>query len=198
MRACNRLMMNRQKIMLKSSVIIEVIIATLLTPTMYVSASVNQEELSEEERESGFYNDTRGSPKYTQDRPAINPDFAPDENCNFAYELHCIPGSQQSCFDLEGFHNGEDNVCSPIKCQEGYHVVDDDETGLCYPNSEADCGDSYIMTYDGEERLDYVFVEGEDGENDRCANPVYLCEDESSHEICREYLGNNKLKFIFF
>lgn len=53
---------------------------------------------------------------YGDNRPAINPDFAPDQDCNIAYEIKCIPGSQQSCRDdLDGFHNGEDNVCSPIK-----------------------------------------------------------------------------------
>ena len=159
----------------------------LTVPNVYSSVS---EELSEEEKESGFYNDN-GSVKYTKDRPAINPDFAPDEDCNIAYELKCIPGSQQSCFEgLEGFNNGENNVCTPIECQEGYHDVDDDETGLCYPNSE-DCDDSYVMTYDGKQRYPYVFVEGKDDKGDRCANPVYLCDDESSHEICKEFLDDN-------
>ena len=29
-----------------------------------------------------------------QNRPAINPDFDPDEDCNIEYYLKCIPGSQ--------------------------------------------------------------------------------------------------------
>jgi hypothetical protein len=134
-----------------------------------------------------FYED--GSVKRTEDRPAINPDLAPDDDCNIAYELKCVPGSQQECRDLGELDNGEDNVCSPADCQEGYMTVDDDESGLCYPTDE-DCGDyGYVITYGGE-RFDYVFVEGEDGEGDRCADPAYLCEDESSH--CREYLNDDQ------
>lgn len=167
-----------------------VIIAAILavSPAISVSATTNTYDafrnLTEEEKEIWFSD-------FGDNRPAINPDFAPDQDCNIAYEVKCIPGSQQSCFDLDGFDNGKNNVCSPIECQEGYHMVDDDETGLCYPNSEVDCDDSYVVTYDGKQRYDYVFVEGEDGESDRCANPVYLCEDESSHEICKEFLNNN-------
>lgn len=138
---------------------------------------------------SDFFNED-GGVKYTEDRPAINPDFAPDEDCNIDYELKCVPGSQQSCFGgLEGYHNGEDNVCSPIDCQEGYHGIDNDESGLCYPNSE-DC-DGYVMTHNGTQRYPYVFVEGENGKDDRCADPTYLCDDISSHEICKEFLDNN-------
>ena len=67
--------------------------------------------------------------------------------------------------------------------------VDDVETGLCYPTDEV-CGDyGYVITYEGE-RFDYVFVESEDGENDRCANPVYLCDNEESHPICKDFLSN--------
>ena len=157
----------------------------LSIPTITTYATVRQ-DLSEEQKASGFY-DEEGFPKQ-KERPAINPDFAPDEDCNIEYELKCIPGSQQSCSDLEGFNNGENNVCTPIECQEGYHDVDDDETGLCYPNSE-DCSDSYLMTYDGKKRLNYVFEGGKDGKGDRCANPAYLCDDISSHEICKEYFA---------
>lgn len=61
--------------------------------------------------------------KLTEERPAINLDFAPDEDCNIKYELKYIPGSAQKCRDLEGFDNGENNVCTPIECQEGYYAI---------------------------------------------------------------------------
>ena len=165
-------------------IIVALVIVTSVSaiPSNTVFASVSK-ELSEEERESGFY--TEGGLPFHEGRPAINPDFAPDESCNIAYELKCIPGIEQDC--PEGFHNGEDDVCSPVECQEGYHSVDDDETGLCYPNSE-DC-DGYVVK-DGV-RYNFVFVEGEGDENDRCADPSYLCHDDSSHEICKEYLEDN-------
>ncbi|MGH9975844.1 MAG: hypothetical protein ACRD8Z_08435 [Nitrososphaeraceae archaeon] len=167
------------------SVIVLALILFALPPTIGAFASVSQ-ELSDEEKESKSFDKVYVID--TQDRPATNLDVDPDQDCNIAYELKCVPGFEQGC--PEGFHNGEDNVCSPIKCPEGYHVVDDDETGLCYPNSEADCDSNYVITYEGV-RYDYVFVEGEDGKNDRCANPGYLCDDESSHEIFKEFLNNN-------
>jgi hypothetical protein len=46
---------------------------------------------------SDFFNED-GGVKYTEDRPAINPDFAPDDDCNIAYEPKCIPGSQHLDF----------------------------------------------------------------------------------------------------
>ena len=44
-------------------------------------------ELSEEEKESGFYRENGSVISNTKERPAINPDFNPDEDCNIAYEL---------------------------------------------------------------------------------------------------------------
>ncbi len=122
--------------------------------------------ISEEEREIWFSD---------RERPAINPDFAPDEDCNIAYELKCIPGSQQSCFDLEGFNNGDNNVCTPIACQEGYHDEYEDETGLCYPN-EVECPDTMVLESGGKY-------------GDSCT-PLYIVCDEPEHinqDYCREW-----------
>ena len=150
-----------------------------------VSASANQEELSEKERESGFYYTESGSPKHTKDRPAINPDFAPDQDCNLAYELKCIPGSQQSCFDLEGFENGEDNVCSPEQCQEGYHEEEDNESGLCYPDDEGCRTD------------DYVLIERDDGEM-FCAYFSSICgyDEHAKEDYCIEWREENGVSQI--
>ena len=129
------------------------VIAVPVSPTTNGIACTStgwiQEELSKEEKESGFY-DEEGYVVDTEERPAINPNFDPDEDCDLAYELKCITGSQQKC--AEGFNNFENNVCSPIGCQEGYHDVYDDESGLCYPNEEG-CPD-----YD-----DFVLIEEENG-----------------------------------
>gem|GEM_PF-2832311 len=151
-----------------------------------VSASVNQEELSEKERESGFFNED-GGVKYTEDRPAINPDFDPDRDCNLAYELKCIPGSQQQCRDLDGFHNGEDNVCSPIKCQEGYHEEEDNESGLCYPNEE-ECPDDYMV----------LLTDRPGGRNDLCAYLSSICgyDEHAKEDYCIEWREENGVSQI--
>jgi hypothetical protein len=125
------------------------------------------------------------------DRPPINSDFAPDESCWFdVNQLKCVPGSQQEC--PEGFEINEDRQCHPTgDCPEDYMTIDDDESGQCYPSSEADCNnDNYLIKSSSGERFDYVFIEDKNGEEDYCANPAYLCDDESSHEICKEYLDS--------
>ncbi|MGH9987663.1 MAG: hypothetical protein ACRD8W_27290 [Nitrososphaeraceae archaeon] len=124
-----------------------------------------------------------------RDRPAINPDFDPDESCDLdAYQLRCIPGSEQDCHDIEGFAQNEDYTCHLSgECQEGYHGTDDDETGQCYPNSEG-C-DAYIIK-DGV-RFDFVLLEDRPDNGDRCADPAYLCSESSEdndHSACKEFL----------
>lgn len=136
------------------AIIIGVIIATLVLPTISVSASQEEDKPEqtqryvdgERERESGFYRED-GFPKDTEDRPAINPDFAPDRSCDLKWELKCIPGSQQSCLDLEGYNNSELNVCTPIGCLEGYHVVIEDEDNVCQSN-EIDCPYDMVLVND--------------------------------------------------
>jgi hypothetical protein len=156
------------------------IIAVLLVSIVNVNATVIK-DLTDEERESGFYNED-GTP--SGNRTAINPDFDPDEDCNIAYELKCIPGSEQDC--PEGFHNGEDNVCSPVKCQEGYFSVDDDETGLCYSikeGGEERCEKAKVEfpPYTGKQ-FSYIFLEDEQS----CANPAYVCDDRPDLAECKE------------
>jgi hypothetical protein len=94
------------------------------------------------------------------DRPAINPDFDPDYSCIFdAYQLKCIPGSQQDCHEV-GFGNNDDATCFPYEFitegrPKGYHSIDDDETGQCYPNSQEypDHGSDYPTMVLLEDRL---------------------------------------------
>ena len=134
------------------AVIIGVIIATLVLPTISVSASQEEDKPEETqtyiegEEESGFYRDD-GYPRDTKNRPAINPDFAPDRSCDLKCELKCIPGSQQECRDLEGFNNGEMNVCTPIGCPEGYHDIFEDEDNICHSN-EIECPNNMVLVKD--------------------------------------------------
>ena len=67
-----------------------------------------------------------------------NPYFAPDASCDFdAYQLHCIPGEDQDCYDIEGFNQNEDGTCHLSgECVDGYHSAQDDESGQCYPDTE--------------------------------------------------------------
>ena len=158
---------------MKNSIFLAGSILTFLVGALLPNAYAS-EGISEEEKESGFYNEN-GFPKYTHDRPAINPDFAPDEDCNIAYELKCVPGTDQKC--PEGYNGGDDNVCSPKECQEGYHEEEDDETGLCYPDDEGCSQD------------DYVLVEREDGKGMICAYFYSICDEaeHSSKEYCIEW-----------
>ncbi len=122
-----------------------------------------------------------------RDRPAINPDFDPDQSCNFdAYQLKCIPGSEQDCYDIEGFAQNEDYTCHVSgPCPEGYHGRDDDETGQCYPDSEG-------CEWDG-----YVMLEREDGKGNTCSVLYLLCDQEEhkEEEYCIEYCneGPNRM-----
>ena len=92
---------------------------------------------------------------YKMERPAINPNFNPNYSCLFnVYQEKCIPGSQQKCPKPQ-FGSNEDDTCFPMtlingewewECPDGYHSIDDDETGQCYPNSEGCIYDDYILT----------------------------------------------------
>jgi hypothetical protein len=75
------------------------------------------------------------------DRPAINPDFDPDESCRFdAFQGKCTLGAEQECPD--GFGGNQYGTCFPVNkegymdCPEGTHSIEGDETGQCYPNDE--------------------------------------------------------------
>ena len=127
-------------------------------------------------------------PKYK--RPPINPDFAPDYSCLFdTFQLKCIPGSEQEC--PEGFGNGDPETCFAEtfingkwewKCPKGYHNVDDDETGQCYPN-EGGC------EYD-----DMVLLTNRPGKGDRCASLDYICGENGeypNHPKCKEFCDEN-------
>jgi hypothetical protein len=166
---------------LEISVIKGIVMSIFMSSTIataYASTSIANEDYTEEERESGFY-DEEGYVMDTELRPAINPDFDPDEDCNLAYKLKCIPGLQQKCSDLEGFNNGENNVCTPIECnQKGYVGADEDEHGLCisYERCEND--------YTG-----YVLIKDEA----RCAVGVDVCNEpeHSSKDYCVEFCEEN-------
>lgn len=99
--------------------------------------------------------------------------------------MKCIRGSEQEC--PENFGNNDDSTCFPLDengdwvCPEGYHNVDDEETGQCYPNEEG-------CEYD-----DYVLLTDRPGKDDRCASLYYLCSpiggtaEERNHPACDEW-----------
>ena len=117
------------------------IVILLLIPTTHVFAR----DLTDKERESGFYRENGSVISNTKERPAINPDFAPDRSCDLKWELKCIPGREQSCFDLgKEWGNGEMNVCTPAGCPEGYHNIAEWEDQVCYSN-EIDCPDDLVL-----------------------------------------------------
>ncbi len=140
--------------MIISSILIFAAILITATPDVAVGSSEEEEKPEqtqryvddEEERESGFYRED-GYPKDTENRPAINPDFAPDRSCDLKWELKCIPGSEQKCSDLRGYDNSEINVCTPIGCPDGYHNVIEDEDNICHSN-EIDCPYDMVLVKD--------------------------------------------------
>jgi hypothetical protein len=103
---------------------------------------------------------SRGVKAYKSGRPAINEDFKPDYSCLFdTFQLECIPGSEQEC-PKPYFGSNDPETCFPKTliegdypfvngtylwlCPKGYHNIDEDETGQCYPNSE-ECEENYIF-----------------------------------------------------
>lgn len=104
----------------------------------------------------------------------------PDESCLFdVYQIKCLPHPlADDC--PENFWTNEDGYCFPVNendnwvCPEGYHDVDDDETGQCYPNSE-ECPSYTILVPD----------EDEEDDGDRCASIDSICSYENhTADIC--------------
>ena len=132
------------------AVALAMVLAIAIAPVAFASSDEEEKPEQtqtyvgdEEERESGFYRED-GYPRDTKNRPAINPDFAPDRSCDLKWELKCIPGSEQTCLDIDGYNNGEMNVCTPIGCPDGYHDNFEWENNICYSN-EIDCQDGWIL-----------------------------------------------------
>ena len=66
-------------------------------------------------------------------------DDGPDISCLFnVFQQKCLPDEDGNCPD--GFNMNEDGRCFPDHhdegCPDGYHGVDDDETGQCYSDDE--------------------------------------------------------------
>ena len=150
---------------------------------VFASANNPQQDFTEEEREGGFYSED-GYLLLQDNRPAINPDFAPDYSCLFdTYQAKCIPGSEQECPEGLGGNN-DDETCVPEhdQCPEGYNTEDDDETGQCQPNEECESYDDYVLLTDRGER-----------KGDRCSALHYLCNEDGQREeeYCIEYCNED-------
>ena len=76
-------------------------------------------------------------------------DEGPDGDCLFNPDLPKCASVDGECPD--GFFQNEDEQCVPDHrdgCPDGYHSVDDDETGRCIPNSDG-CPEGMIFRPDG-------------------------------------------------
>ncbi|MGH9926622.1 MAG: hypothetical protein ACREAS_08165 [Nitrososphaera sp.] len=177
----------------KYVVMIGIMAVTLLMPNVAFASTIGGRDLTEKERESGMYNED-GYTLSQSSRPAINPDFDPDESCLFdVFQVQCIPGSQQEC--SEDFGNNDDYTCFPLDengdwtCPEGYHGTDDDETGQCYPNDEG-------CQYD-----DSILLTDRPGKDDRCAALYAICDideytsDERVQDACVEFCEEDPDRF---
>jgi hypothetical protein len=173
---------------LKYVIMIGIIATALLMPDVtnaFASDNEPRHLFTEEERESGFYNEN-GYVKGQSNRPPINPEFDPDYDCLFdVFQLKCIPGSTQECPEPQ-FGRNDDETCFPktlvngeweCECPEGYHSREDDETGQCYPDSEG-------CEWDG-----YAMIEREDGEGNTCRTLYSLCHTEKGRDVpeCEEW-----------
>ena len=158
--------------------ILLITVIILLIPTASVFATSSESEFFDED----------GNVLYTDNRPAINEDFAPDYSCLFdAFQLKCVPGSAQECPRPE-FGNNEDNTCWSKtfingewvrNCPDGYHTTDGDETGQCYPNDE-ECPNHFFLVPDPDPEDD----------GDRCARPAYYCPEHPDHPKCEDFIEN--------
>ena len=114
----------------------------------------------------------------------------PDESCLFDItQIKCLPFPGEDKCPV-GFGNNEDGRCIPRTlvngewewvCPEGYHDVDDDESGQCYPNSEGCESDEYVLVPDPDPW----------DKGDRCAYLGYIChegDEFSDHPACKESL----------
>jgi hypothetical protein len=88
-------------------------------------------------------------------QPILNPPpsnstipLGPDERCLFDPTLpHCIPAPGVDC--PEGFGANDDGQCFPLGgCPDGYHSNEDDESGICYPDSEP-CPEGQVRSDEG-------------------------------------------------
>ena len=92
----------------------------------------------------------------------------PDGDCLFDPNLPKCASVDGECPD-GFFQNGYEQCVPAGGCPDGYHTVDDDETGRCIPNSDG-CPDGMIFRPDGE----------------TCGYKEDLCQDNPSLEGCVE------------
>jgi hypothetical protein len=165
------------------------LLAITVIPLLFVATTVSNVHISASEEKpeqtqiyvgdgvNGFYRDD-GYPIDTELRPAINPDFAPDESCDLKWELKCIPGSEQQCNEIEGYNNGEMNVCTPKGCPNGYHDNFEWEDNICYSNEQGCANEGFILIAK---------------ERGMTCEPPYLCEepDKRGQDSCIEYCDEN-------
>jgi hypothetical protein len=100
--------------------------------------------------------------------PTIVNNEGPDGDCLFDPNLPKCASVDGDCPD--GFFQNGYEQCVPVGgCPDGYHTVDDDETGRCIPNSDG-CPDGMIFRPNGE----------------TCGYKEDLCQDNADLDGCVE------------
>ncbi len=100
--------------------------------------------------------------------PTIVNNEGPDGDCLFDPNLPKCASVDGDCPD--GFFQNGYEQCVPVGgCPDGYHTVDDDETGTCIPNSDG-CPDGMIFRPNGE----------------TCGYKEDLCQDNADLDGCVE------------
>jgi hypothetical protein len=131
-----------------------------------------------------------GTPNKSDGEPPLlfSNDFNPDESCLFdVTQPKCIPGEEQDC--PKTFGTNEDGQCFPLnaegvwECPEGYHSIDDDESGQCYPNDDG-CPGGMVLREDQQSCIDVDACEDSPNSRD--------CIDKETH--CKLYPNSDYCK----
>lgn len=136
---------------------------------------------------------SRNNINNNQTTPNNQPE-GPDQDCLFDPSLpKCAVGSNENC--PEGFAMNENSQCVPIvdSCPDGFHKIDDDETGTCYPNEQG-CPDGMIFTPDKKNCGYTEFVCENYPELSQCTeeiSPAANSSSSSSNNTSSDTLENN-------
>lgn len=99
-----------------------------------MSENTSSSPLSDDDSANSQQNTDNGLARSNDDSVVVLSN--PDEDCLFDPSMpKCAPDENGNC--PEGFGMNEDGQCFPRGgCPDGYHRVDDDESGRCIPNSD--------------------------------------------------------------
>jgi hypothetical protein len=115
---------------------------TVYTGKVMVNSASSTIPFPGQERTNGVASPGQTPPKQKPGPPGNN--NAPDKDCLFNPSLPKCASSGGKC--PEGYLTNEEGQCVPLvsKCPRGFHTVDEDETGTCYPDANG-CPDGTLM-----------------------------------------------------